>query len=120
MAIEAGQEAAILQGLELYAQKRIQTAEELWQRLYNEPLPAGGAPAEPVSPVPTVEDIPEPEAAEPRDGGTVVSVPKEEPVRMPPVEPQRRERYFVPPRAPESQPVREPTLGERIKHFFRR
>ena len=36
------QEQAILDGLELYAQRRIQNMDALWQRLYVEPQPAAG------------------------------------------------------------------------------
>ena len=115
--IDPGLEAAILQGLELYTSRRIQTVEELWQRLYGAPQPSGHCAA---VPVPEPVEIPEPENTDPGDGMTAVSVPEEEPEQTPPVDPPRKERYFVPPRAPEPQPVREPTLGERIKNFFRR
>lgn len=40
------QEQAILDGLELYAQKRIQDMDALWQRLYVEPKPETGVDAE--------------------------------------------------------------------------
>ena len=119
VAIAPGQEAAILQGLELYVSKRVQTAEELWQRLYCVPVQPVEEPVAPIRPEPEPAAVAEPEEAGRRDGGTVVLTP-EEASAPPAAEPARRERYFGPPRAPEPQPVREPTLAERIRNFFRR
>ena len=223
VALPSWQEDALLGGLELYVQKRIQNVEELWQRLYV--APENQEPAQPQEPVPeplpellveeapsveapepepeitqipqeeewiwpqpvhsepadtnpldgtTVElageeseaaekaeawpvqeqahteavypepaaefpeaepaaeetvmpqpeylqpVYPEPADANPLDGMTVELVREEEPVLPPVWEMPPRERYFVPPKAPEPQPVREPTLAERMQRMFRR
>lgn len=54
--IPAWQEEAIMDGLELYVQKRIQNMEELWNRLYIEP--AQEQPPIPEEPVLPADDIP--------------------------------------------------------------
>ena len=156
VALEPWQETAILDGLELFVQKRIPTVEQLWQRLYiapaapapeyepqPEPPVAEEIPAEEPALVPEAAEVqqpcedwswretempepeaakpenPEPEESNPMDGVTVALVREEEPVH-PVYEQPKPERYFVPPKAPEPQPTREPTLAERMQRFFRR
>lgn len=80
--IPAWQEAVILQGLELYIQTRIQTMDELWQRLYSpEAIPEPEQPALPEEP-----EYTRPQESEPFHEDAVWQLPPEPEEVQPPAE----------------------------------
>lgn len=84
VAIPPWQEEAIVAGLELYVQKRIQSMEELWERLYNPPVCV-----DPIWEEPVFETDAEPVIA-PVEEPEVIPV-QEEPVVIPAPEPEEAE-----------------------------